>query len=52
MKNIYEEPKLDVIKFNVKEPIMMIDSSDPAGVGNASEPMNGSNPFPENTYQV
>ena len=37
MKNIYEEPKLEVIKFNIKETIMTIDGTDPAGAGDASE---------------
>ncbi len=37
MKNIYEEPKLEVIKFNIKETIMTIDGTDPAGSGNASD---------------
>ena len=43
MRNIYEEPKLEVIKFNIEEPIMtigendgIIDVTDPQG-GNASQ---------------
>lgn len=45
MRNIYEEPKLEIIKFNIEEPIMtiggkdgIIEGTDPPG-GNASEPV-------------
>ena len=50
MKNIYEEPKLEVIKFNIKETIMTVDGTDPAGSGNASVPMTDTNPFGDDTF--
>ena len=28
MRNIYEEPKLEIIKFNIEEPIMTIGRGD------------------------
>lgn len=49
MKNIYEEPKLEVIKFNIKETIMTIDGTDPAGSGNASDDMTDPYPFGDDT---
>ena len=49
MKNIYEEPKLEVIKFNIKETIMTVDGTDPAGSGNASD-MTDLNPFGDDTF--
>lgn len=38
MKNVYEEPKLDITKFNIEENIMFIDSTEetPAISENAS----------------
>lgn len=31
MKSIYEEPKLEIIKFNIEERIMTLDDDDPLG---------------------
>lgn len=28
MKNVYEEPKLDITKFNIEENIMFVDSTE------------------------
>lgn len=28
MKNVYEEPKLDITKFNIEENIMSVDSTE------------------------
>lgn len=38
MKNVYEEPKLDITKFNIEENIMSVDSTEetPAISENAS----------------
>lgn len=50
MKNIYEEPKLEITKFNVEENIMTFDvySDYPAGTADASDPWEGSGPIFEN----
>lgn len=50
MKNIYEEPKLEITKFNVEENIMTFDvySDYPAGTADAGGSWEGSGPIFEN----